>query len=202
MTETHQTIHDPERIRALAHPLRLELLDYLGKVEEATATECAEQTGDSVASCSFHLRTLAKYGYIEPGEPRGREKPWRIIRAKRDMRPSPDVPGSLAAVVELGTMGILRETERIRRFLSGADREDPEWIDACTITFSDFWATAEEMAEMSRELQALTSRFHGRSEDPSLRPEGARRGRLFGVINPEPVSEEPVNISEKDPQND
>lgn len=180
-------IADPEHIRALAHPLRLDLLDYLGGVAEATATECAAETGESVASCSFHLRMLAKYGYIEPAERRGREKPWRLVRGTRDMRPSSEVPGSLAAVVELATIGLLRETERIRRFLAQADREETEWVDAATITISDFWATKEELTEMSKGLQSMMERFRSRSDDPSLRPQGARRARLFATINPDPI---------------
>ncbi len=186
MTAPH-VISEPERIRALAHPLRLELIDFLNGVTEATATECAEQTGESVASCSFHLRMLAKYGYIEPGERRGREKPWRMVRGMRDMRPSKDIPGSLGAVVELGTFAILRETERIRRFLSHSDREQPEWIDASTICLADFWVTHEEMEELSRRLQTLVSEFESRNADPGLRPEGARRSRMLGVINPDPI---------------
>lgn len=183
-------ISEPERIRALAHPLRLELLDYLREVPEATATECAERTGESVASCSFHLRTLAKYGYIEPAERRGREKPWRLARrGTHDMRPSTEVPGSLAAVVDLGSVWVVREAERVRRFLIDAHRESAEWIDSSTITISDFWATADELAELSADLHKITDRFRGRSQDPTLRPPHARRARLFAVANPDPLPE-------------
>ena len=190
MTAEWTRISDPERIRALAHPLRLELLDYLREVREATATECADRTGESVASCSFHLRMLAKYDYIEPAERRGREKPWRLTRrGTHDMRPSPEVPGSLAAVVELGSIWVLHETERVRRFLSNAYRESPEWIDSSTITISDFWATTEEMAQLSSDLQRITDRFRDRADDPAVRPVGARRARLFAVANPDPLPE-------------
>jgi DNA-binding transcriptional ArsR family regulator len=63
-----QPIHDPAHIKALAHPIRLALLDFLGSVPQATATQCAEAIKESVASCSFHLRTLAKHGYIEQAD--------------------------------------------------------------------------------------------------------------------------------------
>jgi DNA-binding transcriptional ArsR family regulator len=179
-------ITDPERIRALAHPLRLELLDYLGDVPEATATECAERTGESVASCSFHLRMLEKYGFIERAEPRGREKPWRVVSNRIDARPDPDVPGSLTAVRELASVNVAREAERINRFLARADEEPPEWVRAVTITRSSFWATAEEMAQLSRDLQEIAhERFGGRSADASLRPQGARFARLFAAVYPE-----------------
>ena len=95
-------VTDPHRIRALAHPLRLALLELLGD-GPATATECAASTGDSVASCSFHLRMLAKYGWIEPAERRGREKPWQLVTQGRDLRPETDNPESMRACVPPGS---------------------------------------------------------------------------------------------------
>lgn len=181
-------ITDPARIRALAHPLRLELLDLLRDRGELTATECAEAVGESVASCSFHLRMLAKYGYLERAERRGREKPWRIPEEGGgiDARPDSSVPGSMHAVQELASLTVTREADRVGRFLAQAVDEPEEWIQATTVTTSSFWATAEELAELSEAVRALTDRFEGRSADPSLRPEGARHSRLFATVHPDP----------------
>lgn len=177
---------DPARIRALAHPLRLELLDLLGERGELTATECAEAVGDSVASCSFHLRTLEKYGYIERAEPRGREKPWRVVAGEnRDARPDPSVPGSMFAVQELASLTVAREAERVRGYIASAAEEPDEWVQATTITTSSFWATAEELAELSEAVQRLTDRFAGRGGDPAARPDGARHARLFAAVHPD-----------------
>lgn len=178
---------DPERIRALAHPVRLELLDLLGDVNDATATECAEHTGESVANCSFHLRQLARYGYIERAQSRGREKPWRIVKGGYDLRPQRDLPGSVTAVAEVAALFLLRQTERVHRYLGQLDAESPQWGNAATVTSASFWATADETAQLAEDLRALTERFAGRSEDPSLRPHGARQVRLFGTVNPDPV---------------
>src|SRR5690606_31380155 len=90
MDRPSRPISDPGRIRALAHPLRLELLDHLRDVGEATATECAAQVGESVASCSFHLRMLAKYGFLERAERRGKEKPWRVVGEGSSLQSRPD----------------------------------------------------------------------------------------------------------------
>jgi len=184
-----ERITDPERIRALAHPVRIALLDYLNDVTEATATQCAEAVGESPASCSFHLRTLEKYGYIERAERRGREKPWRVRTADFDMRPDPEVPGSLPAVQAVASMGLESEFLRATDWFSRIDRESDEWVQATTFTRSSFWATAEELAQLSRDVQELTSRFAGRHADPSKRPEGARYSRFFAVVNPEPEAD-------------
>jgi hypothetical protein len=79
---------DPKALRALAHPLRWQLLDLIGSETTATATRCAEVLGESVASCSYHLGILGKYGYIElvPGRA-GKEKPWRLASREQNLVP-------------------------------------------------------------------------------------------------------------------
>lgn len=70
---------DPKALRALAHPVRMRLLDELGKRERITATEAAEILNTTPANCSFHLRQLARYGMVEPDEASdNREHPWKL----------------------------------------------------------------------------------------------------------------------------
>lgn len=187
MDEKLPRISDPVRIRALSHPLRLELMDIL-RDGPATATECAEATGESVASCSFHLRMLAKYGFIEADERRGREKPWRLTSPGRDIRPD-DEPESVRAASEMGQLFVEHSVERIRQWLAAITDESSEWIQASTISGALFWATAEELAEFSQIVQNLTAPFAGRDDDPSLRPEGARPISLFAAAHVDVVRE-------------
>ena len=75
-----RTNPDPRHIRALAHPLRLQILDLLGEHGQLTATQVSDLVGESPANCAFHLRTLAHYGYIEEaGGGKGRERPWKEV---------------------------------------------------------------------------------------------------------------------------
>lgn len=180
------TTSDPARIRALAHPLRLRLLDLLDDDGPATATECARATGESVASCSFHLHQLAKYGFVEPAERRGREKPWRSVSSGRSTRYDPDVPGSLRAAGEMARVVIDREAQRLHAWIDAAPRDDDAWLLASVMTTQSFWATRDELAALSAEVQALTERFAGRSQDPSLRPDGARSAHLFATVHADP----------------
>ncbi|WP_165368076.1 ArsR/SmtB family transcription factor, partial [Phytoactinopolyspora endophytica] len=101
MNDKPLRITDPQRLRALAHPVRNELLDALRVEGEATATRCAELVGQSVASCSFHLRMLAKYGFIERGEQRGRDRPWRLVTRAMQTSPDYDDPASIQAATEV-----------------------------------------------------------------------------------------------------
>ncbi len=80
------------RLRALAHPLRWKLFDIVGREGTATATRCAELTGESVASCSYHLGMLGKYGYVEQVPGSGKERPWRSISLRQDLSaPGPEL---------------------------------------------------------------------------------------------------------------
>src|SRR3984885_6836716 len=71
---------DPRMMRALAHQARIAIWSHLGLRGPATATECAEIAGLSPSACSYHLRTLARYGFVEEdlaSAADGRERPWR-----------------------------------------------------------------------------------------------------------------------------
>jgi DNA-binding transcriptional ArsR family regulator len=71
---------DARAIRALAHPVRLSLLELLAHTGTLTATQASEILGESPANCAFHLRTLARYGFVaEAGGGRRRERPWRRV---------------------------------------------------------------------------------------------------------------------------
>lgn len=201
-TSTHQptspmpaAITEPARIRALAHPVRLDLLDHLSQVGEATATQCAEHLGETVANCSFHLRTLAKAGFIEPAPARGREKPWRPAAVERRLDVDPENPASGPALTELVGLMLNREVERFRAFIASNPQQPTGWQDTVSVTTSSFWATADELRELVETVTHLVDRFAGRQQDPSLRPEGARPARLLAAVNPESYPTDPPDAA-------
>src|SRR6202046_1160634 len=87
------SITDPTVMRALAHPVRIALIELFGVHPTLTATQASEALGESPANCAFHLRTLAKYGFLEEaGGGRGRERPWKASeKAHRIRLPSSDL---------------------------------------------------------------------------------------------------------------
>jgi len=147
-----------QRLRALAHPLRWQLLDVLDREPQATATRCAEATGESVASCSYHLRILAKYGYVEAVSGAGRERPWRLTTRRQELT----APGSTAEdrlASRAATEAFLQhEFERLRAWRARVDGEPAEWVDACGLGGSTTWLTAAELAELRDELVAAVTR--------------------------------------------
>ena len=184
-----QVVTDPARIRALAHPVRLELLDYLDDAGTATATECAAAIGESVASCSYHLRMLAKHGYIEQVSRPGREKPWKVVSRSRSQGIDPDVAGSVHAVAATASLEVDRQLKRIQSWLRRSPALPAEDLEVATVHEARTYATHEEILQLRQDLWALARRFEGRWENPDRRPEGAVPVRLFSVLNVDPGQE-------------
>jgi Helix-turn-helix domain len=179
---------DPRALRALAHPLRWQLLDLLGSEGSATATRCSEVLGESVASCSYHLGMLAKYGYIEevPGRT-GREKPWRPASTRQDLGSAGlDTEGQLAA--EAASEAFLdHEFARTRHRYRRRSLEPRPWRPA--VLGASVWLTEEEYAAARQELSAVLERYRDRDlPDPSQRPAGSREARLFIAVSVTPAA--------------
>jgi DNA-binding transcriptional ArsR family regulator len=182
-------ISDPQVLRGMAHPLRLKIMEELVKAGHATATELAERTGESAANCSWHLRQLAKYGFIEEAEGgTGRQRPWRpvaqSIRLTPDRRSQPDL--ALAADT-LNEVLLQREVESFRAWQAARYDAPAEWRDASVSTQSWDFLTADELAQFRQELMDLIFRFarrHTGRIDPARRPPGALPVRLVAWAYP------------------
>lgn len=176
---------DPKALRALAHPLRWKLIDLIGSETTATATRCAEVLGESVASCSYHLGMLAKYGYIEEVPERsGREKPWRLTSPDQDLRPlGLDVEGELAAEAAFEVF-LDHETERTKNRIRRAGIESQPWQP--TVSGTTTWLTEAEFVAVKRQLGDIVEQFSARAGDVSQRPEEGREVRLFFAASAAP----------------
>jgi DNA-binding transcriptional ArsR family regulator len=156
-------------MRALAHPTRLALLDHLHTVSQATATECAEFVSDSPSSCSYHLRALAKWGFVEEGERGpGRERPWRAGAARIEF-PS---DGLEATVLRDELVG--RQQQRVRDALRREHELPTRFRRATQTSSSTLELTPSELEELGARFEELLDAFRGR---------GARRGTRRVVIS-------------------
>ena len=175
---------DPRELRALAHPLRLRLLEELATLGEATATELADRVDASPANCSWHLRQLARYGFIEEaGGGTGRARPWRWVPEVQEISDpdddSPEVRLARDAVVDVM---FARDVEAWRAWDAGRDAAPEPWRKASFSSRGMNWLTAEELAALKADLEAVVERhLVARLDrvDPARRPPGARLVRLL-----------------------
>jgi predicted transcriptional regulator len=173
-----------QELRALAHPLRLRLLEELvvsdPATDTATATELAERVGESPANCSWHLRQLAKFGYIEeaPGGT-GRERRWRAVIEMRDWdTANARDPEFLAAADVAQDIVIDHEFQQLRQRRAWLANEPADWRAAAGSTSGIGWCTAAELREMNDKILELLDPYFQRLTAPDSRPEGARLVRF------------------------
>lgn len=178
------SIEDPRAMRALAHPVRLDLLEALSVHGPLTATEAAALIGESPANCSWHLRQLAKYGFIEE-EPtsQGRQRPWRKAHAGMSWSESSPDPRSAAAARALTQVFFDREFRLVKEAMTAP--QQPGWEDAAIAMQAISWLTADELRELHEQVLALLVEHRERVTDPSLRPEGARPVRMLALATPD-----------------
>jgi DNA-binding transcriptional ArsR family regulator len=176
-------LSDPRAIRALAHPARLAIIEALFPGDELTATECASLTGLSPSATSYHLKALARWGIVEAGQARadGRDRPWKA--KGRSIEVSSQVPqGTVLAEGAVLETFLDRNRALIAEFLDRQASEPPEWRDAVELASSDYWLTAEELAEVSGALRSVLQPYKDRRRDS--RPDKSRRVRLVRLIVP------------------
>jgi hypothetical protein len=175
-----ERITDPKALRALSHPTRWKLIELLGLERTATATRCADFTGESVASCSYHLNMLAKYGFVEQADGgTGREKPWKLVKYDQSWEAEDLEPEGRLAAEALTDVFLDYEVGRMKEYDRRRDREPEEWRRLSRKTARFSYLTVEELEQVSRELRAVLDRYQGRLEDPALRPPGSRAVRVF-----------------------
>ena len=179
-----------QELRALAHPLRLRLLEELvvsdPATDTATASELAERVGESPANCSWHLRQLAKYGYIEeaPGGT-GRERRWRAVIEMHDWDTANSRdPEFLAAADVAQDIVIDHEFQAFRERRTWIATEPTEWRGAAGSLTGIGWCTADELNEINHKVFEILGPYFHRLTDPEARPDGARLVRFVNWAIP------------------
>jgi predicted transcriptional regulator len=170
------SISDPKAMRALAHPLRLALLEAIGRAEAQTltATQASEITGESPANCAFHLRTLARYGLIEEaGGGRGRERPWRQAYEELEFQPPWEDEQSQLAAGALSDVWLDRWLQQMREGIRRGVTYPAEWQKALIASQFDTYLTAAEAEQLQEEIHKILDPYRKRWRNRALRPDGS-----------------------------
>ncbi|TVP67934.1 MAG: ArsR family transcriptional regulator [Nitriliruptor sp.] len=169
---------DPTTLKALAHPLRVRMYDLLADGGPATASQLAGAVGESSGTTSYHLRVLAKHGFIEEDQSRGdrRDRWWRVrpggysLDAERLM----EDPGTSAALRAAAGQLWQNAARQLERWYTTAHTWDVEWLRASASTTMRFEGTSEELAELRDEVVEVLQRFRARVGDRTP-PPGSER---------------------------
>ena len=193
MADRQRRLSDPRELRALAHPVRLGIIELLNVHGALTATELGERLDESPANCSWHLRKLAEHGFVEEGAGvGGRRRPWQVTSMGLTWDSSGEPEAALAGRT-LSRLFLEREVDRLSLAQERLADDDPEWQAAADVTQSGLWLTAAELRELNDRLRELLLERLERHEDPTQRPPGSRLCAVmawgmptYGVADPTP----------------
>lgn len=182
-----QVITDARAMRALAHPLRVALLEAVRRDGEITATRAAELFDESPGNMSWHLQTLAKYGFVEEaGDGRGRRRPWRLTNAShRFETATADDPEAAAAGEALERTFLTRAHDHMRDWWSRRLTYPVKWRRAAFVIGTVRYVTPDELNSIMEEINAIYDRFADRGAKEA-RPRGALPVHLYAHGHPLP----------------
>ena len=158
---------DPAALKAMTHPLRLRLYYALVIARSTTATELAQSLDASVSLVSYHLRQLARYGYVEPDPDSGddgRERWWRPTSVGFSFAPGelPGPDGEFAAADAARQLDAHRAAYR-QRWLDTQGEWSMTWQDAAVSTDDPLLQmTPAELSAFGREYHELLQSWHER----------------------------------------
>lgn len=150
-------------LKALAHPLRVQLLGLLRADGPSTATALGARVGESSGTTSYHLRQLAAADFVVEDTTRGngRERWWRSAQDSTRLETArlDDDPATQAAVdAYLGA--VVRTSARRLDTWVATSREWPKpWREAGGMSDDLLSLSAAELLRLGKELEAVVASY-------------------------------------------
>ncbi len=153
-------LDDPMAIRALAHPLRHDLMSIIGRLGRATTADAARELGISHGLASHHLRQLAKYGFVEQVKGKDhRERPWRLVATSHNWSEAKATAEGAAAVDILEQVMAEKALESFLDWQQRRKNWPPDWREHTGIGSSTVYLTQAETRKLVTEIEALVMRY-------------------------------------------
>lgn len=139
--------------------MRLRILSAL-RDGPATSTLLARQLRESRGATSYHLRELARYGFIEEmqGHGRGRERWWRRPEEFAWLVGEPGVE-TRAAGMSTYSVIVGHDEQALARFAAEEETLDDDWRDAATIVAWNVTASSADVSELADGVAELVERL-------------------------------------------
>jgi DNA-binding transcriptional ArsR family regulator len=151
-------ITEVDELKAVTHPLRVRMLGALRADGPATATELARRFDTDTGTTSYHLRRLARFGFVEEAERRdGRERRWQASQPTTTWDDA-----ALAATAEgRAAMSVMRRhqlaaLERAVTAYEAAQTDlPPEWVAVSGMSDVRSRLTPDSMRTLERRVEEL-----------------------------------------------
>jgi DNA-binding transcriptional ArsR family regulator len=189
-------ITDPKAMRALAHPVRLAILERLQRYGAATATQLSPHVGATPSVTSWHLRHLAGFGLVrdardaEAGADR-RERRWEAAACgfRFEVPEEPEEEEGRSAARVLSREMFARSAELPHRWVTETEPGlEPVWRRLAGLANTRVVVSAEELGAIQEAIERVLAPYVTR--DPSQRPGDSRGVRLMRYVLPEGADEQ------------
>jgi DNA-binding transcriptional ArsR family regulator len=178
-------ISDARAIRALAHTVRLKVIEELFDTQQpATATELAQRHGLTPSAMSYHLRALEKWGFVKRSANQGdaRERHWQAAAGRLDVTSVADSTAATMGVVDV-ELNDLRA--RLAKYMK-RDKQAPNpdtWRQEghlAALSTGRFYLTVQQRADLGRRIGEILLDY-----SPTTNPEnrGERAEKLYYVFS-------------------
>ncbi|MGB8944784.1 MAG: helix-turn-helix domain-containing protein [Streptomyces sp.] len=160
-----EELSDLRVLKALAQPRRQQMLQHLTVHGPATSATLARALGLNTGATSYHLRELARYGFVEEtaGAGHGRERWWRAVPGDRRFPPRSKQNAETRLVMDelnrLSYAADLELFEQLQREAGDAGAGLGEWADAFPYSRGTIRLTLPELREFFEEYIALLNRY-------------------------------------------
>ena len=191
---------DMTSLKALAHPLRVKIVDTLTTYGSFTASGLAERLGESSGATSYHLRQLEKHGFVRENTAKGsaRERWWERSPEGISVMPIEYPPSS----AERSASDLLTREWQVNRdallneFITHGSELEQRWFEASTLNTLSLRVTSDQLAELVAEIETITERYsalYKKEGVPGTRPVQIQLN-AFPVMDAEEEPEAPENV--------
>jgi predicted ArsR family transcriptional regulator len=151
----------------------------------ATATECAEVARLSPSACSYHLRALARYGFVEEepaGGADGRHRPWRTTAVGISIGGDPAQPSAVRVASRLVAETLQAHVDERRTEYLDREADYPDdWQRAAGNNHDVVHVTPAELTELRARINAMLVEYR-RLRPEERPPQSQRVGALVEFV--------------------
>jgi DNA-binding transcriptional ArsR family regulator len=184
---------DAHMLKAIAHPVRLRLYEALVANGPSTNARLALQIPGAPGSLSYHLRQLARHGFVEEApelSADARERWWRAVPGGLHWSEESleDNPGAQSVASAAQSILLARQIDRMRAWARGGQQEwSLAWRSASVNNDSVLRLDASELRELADDVEALFAKWLARSRansaDSGHASQGNGRASVFLTVH-------------------
>jgi len=195
--EEDAVVLDAKGLRALAHPVRVQLVGLLRRYGPSTATRLAERLGVNSGTASYHLRQLGAAGFVEEDVERGnaRERWWRSVHRATEFKGRDVADQEPEAALAFLQSVAGAHTLRVQQALNELQTMPRDWRGTFDMSDWTLRLTPEETVALRQELRDVVSRYRRDTPEAAAdAPEGAERVGVITHLLPEPDTSAPAEV--------